>query len=59
MKTAVLRGCVSNNYSEIDGLEFNITTLSELIDILKKHSEIHLNYFEGEKDLDLWITRGD
>lgn len=54
-----LNGCIAKNGEEIDGKEFEITTLKELIDILINHKEIHLNYFDEKEDLDLWIRLGD
>lgn len=51
----MLHGCISKNGYEIDGEEFEIKTLRELIDLLKESKEVHLNYFDDEPDLDLWI----
>lgn len=52
----VLCGCVSKNGKEVDGLEFEIRYLEELIKILQEHKSVHLNYFNTEGgDLDLWI----
>lgn len=53
--TKYLRGCVSEKYEEVDGKEFAISTLREFVALLKKYPELHLNYFDGEDDLDLWI----
>jgi len=47
--------CKSKDGEEIDGEEFEITTLEELINILMIHEEIHFKYFEDEDDLHLWI----
>ena len=55
MKERILNGCVAKDGQEIDGKEFSITTLYELADILKRNKEVHLTYFEGEDDLDLWV----
>ncbi len=52
-----LYGCISKDGEEIDGKEFTIQSLSELIDIIKNNEEIHINYFEDEDDLDLWINK--
>ena len=52
-----LNGCVAENGEEIDGKEFEIETLKELIDILKFSNEVHLNYFDDEEDLDIWLTK--
>jgi len=54
-KQDILFGCVSRDEEEIDGNEFQITTLKELIDLLKENKELHLNYFEDEQDLDMWL----
>lgn len=64
----VLHGCGAKNGEEIDGQEFEITNLYELINLIKTHKEIHLNYAlsqtEDERringnvkeiDLDVWI----
>lgn len=54
-----LNGCVAKDGEEVDGLEFQITTLRELIELITKHKEVHLNYFSGDKqNLDLWIMLG-
>ena len=54
--TKRLFGCVSYDGEEIDGKEFEVETLQELIEILKNNKEVHLNYFEREsEDLDLWV----
>jgi len=50
-----LNGCVSKNEEEIDGKEFEVETLKEFIEILKNNKEVHLNYFDDEADLDLWV----
>ena len=55
MKDKILNGCISKDGKEIDGLEFSITSLSELIGLLKEHKEVHLNYFDDEDDLNLWL----
>ena len=54
-KMKKLNGCVSNNEEEIDGKEFEVETLQEFIEILKNNKEVHLNYFDDEDDLDLWV----
>ena len=51
-----LHGCASRNGEEIDGREFEVETLEDLIEILEQDGEVHLNYFHGERDLDLWVT---
>lgn len=53
----MLNGCIAENGQEIDGQEFRIETLKELIELLEKNKEIHLNYFDDEDNLDLWIER--
>src|SRR3990167_4562404 len=43
---------------EIDGTEFKISTLQELIDKitqLKDNQGLHITYFQGEADLDIWL----
>lgn len=50
-----LHGCVAENGEEIDSKEFEVKTLKEFIEILKENKGVHLNYFDGEEDLDLWI----
>ena len=50
-----LNGCIAKNGNEIDGKEFEVTTLKELIDILTTNEEVHLNYFDDQGDLDLWV----
>lgn len=50
-----LNGCVSKDGEEIDGREFTISTLDELIFILWCNKEVHLNYFDDEDDLDMWL----
>lgn len=50
-----LNGCIAKNKEEIDGKEFEVSSLKELIDILILHKEVHLNYFDDEKDLDMWV----
>ena len=55
MKEIKLYGCVSKNEEEIDGCEFEITTLAQLVELLRNHKELHLNYFEGKEDLDIWL----
>lgn len=56
---ATLFGCVAKDGEEVDGKEFEINTLSELIEILKDYPELHLNYTSlmGKKELDWWIKR--
>ena len=58
-KPKYLNGCVSKNGKEIDGMEFAVLDLKELIEILQEHKSVHLTYFDDEKDLDLWITLED
>jgi hypothetical protein len=55
MKTKKLNGCGSKNGSEIDGCEFEVENLKELIEVIKTYGDVHLNYFDDEDDLDLWI----
>lgn len=51
-----LCGCGAKNGSEVDGEEFEIKTLKELIEMLRLYKEVHLAYFTGEKeDVDLWV----
>jgi hypothetical protein len=52
MKT--LSGCGSRKGNEIDGLEFDITTLGELIQTLKSYREVHLTFL-GDEEVDLWV----
>ena len=55
----ILCGCGAKNGEEIDGQEFEITTLKELLEMLKQNKEIHINYFKNDKcDLDLWLKAG-
>lgn len=51
-----LNGCVSKEGEEVDGKEFEIETLKEFIEILKNNKEVHLNYFDDEDELDLWVV---
>lgn len=52
-----LFGCISKDGEEIDGQEFEVETLPELIELLKNNKQVHLNYFEDESaDLDLWVS---
>jgi len=55
-------GCVSKDGEEIDGKEFEIESLKDLVEILEEnsHGQIHLNYIidqenGGEHNLDLWL----
>jgi hypothetical protein len=54
-KKEILSGCGTKNGKEIDGQEFDVETLHTLIDVIRQYKEVHLNYFEDEDDLDLWI----
>ena len=56
-KTKRLNGCFSENGEEIDEQEFEVETLKEFVELLKngRNKEMHLNYFDSEEDLDLWI----
>jgi len=48
----------TNALDEIDGQEFVVSTLDELIAAIKEHKVIHLAYWGDEdEDLDLWIRR--
>jgi len=53
-----LNGCFSSKGEEIDGKEFEVATLREFIELLKnnKSKQMHLNYFDDEDDLDIWIN---
>lgn len=51
----VLNGCGAKNGEEVDGWEFEVDNLKDFIDILKTYKSIHLNYFDDEDDLDLWL----
>jgi len=51
-----LFGCVSKDECEVDGKEFEVETLEELIEILKEQKEVHLNYFDDEEELNLWVV---
>ncbi len=53
----MLNGCISKNGEEIDGEEFEISTLKELIELFKNNEELHLNYFDDEEDLNLWLKK--
>ncbi len=56
-KNKILSGCGSENGSEIDGREFDVQNLTELVQELKSNKQVHLNYFEDEsEDLDLWVS---
>lgn len=52
-----LNGCFSSKGGEIDGQEFEVATLREFTELLKnsKNKQMHLNYFDDEDDLDIWI----
>ena len=52
--------CVAKDGEEIDGREFEVDTLARFVDILqeiKAGEQIHINYFDEDDDLDLWITK--
>jgi hypothetical protein len=51
----MLNGCGAKNGEEVDGWEFEVGSLEEFIKVLKTYKSIHLNYFDGEDDLDLWV----
>jgi len=52
----ILCGCITRDGEEIDGEEFEVSSLRELIEIFKKNKEVHLNYFDADtKDIDLWL----
>jgi len=61
LKEQFLNGCVSRNLNEVDGREFRFSTLKEFVHFLSvlksdyNYKQIHLNYFDNEKDLDLWL----
>ena len=44
---------------EIDGWEFEVDNLKDFIQVLKTYKSIHLNYFDDEDDLDIWIRTGE
>ena len=48
-------GCGAESGAEVDGEEFEIHNLHELVEILEEYNEVHLNYFKGGDDIDLWI----
>ena len=50
-----LNGCGAKMGEEVDGWEFEVETLEEFINILKSYKQIHINYFDDEEDLNLWI----
>ena len=54
-----LNGCGCKNGSEVDGWEFEVDNLKDFIEILKTYKSIHLNYFDDEDDLDMWLRVGE
>jgi hypothetical protein len=50
----LLSGCIVKDSEEIDGKEFEVSNLKELLDIIKNNKSIHLNFY-GEENLDLWV----
>lgn len=59
-----LCGCGSKDMEEIDGQEFEVQSLRELVNIIALYKEVHLNYFQAVKksgnklvagDIDMWI----
>jgi hypothetical protein len=53
----VLHGCAASDGEERDGYEFEVTTLRQLVGLLIQYKEIHLNHFDNEADLDIWVKR--
>lgn len=51
----MLNGCVAVKGYEVDGKEFRIESLKQLIELLILNKELHLSYFDNEEDLDIWI----
>ena len=51
-----LNGCGCKMGEEVDGWEFEVETLKEFVEILKTYGSIHLNYFDDEEDLDIWLS---
>ena len=53
--------CGAKDGKEIDGKEFELETLQDLIHQIQaminwnQFDQIHIKYFEGEDDLDLWV----
>ena len=48
-----IAGCISKDGEEIDGGEFEVDNLVDLIEILQQNKEVHLKYFIGEPEIDL------
>lgn len=55
-KNKLLSGCGAKMGEEVDGWEFEVDNLEDFIEILKTYKSIHLNYFNDEDDLDLWLS---
>jgi len=51
----MLNGCGSKDGEEVNGWEFEVNNLKDFIKILKTYKSVHLNYFNDEDDLDLWL----
>jgi hypothetical protein len=53
-----LNGCFAKDGQELDGREFEVATLREFVELLKnnKNKQMHLNYFDNEDDLDIWLN---
>ena len=41
---------------EIDGWEFEVDNLDDLVDVLKTYKSIHLNFY-GDENIDMWLTQ--
>jgi hypothetical protein len=54
-----LNGCGCKDGEEVDGWEFEVDNLKDFIQVLKTYKSIHLNYFDDEDDLDIWIRTGE
>jgi hypothetical protein len=54
-----LNGCLARDGEEIDGEEFEVADLREFIKVLHQawveKKQVHLNYFDDEDDLDIWL----
>lgn len=62
-----LNGCIAKDGEEIDGREFDVDNLKDFVEILKGlktdgisphlNEQVHLNYFDDDEDLDLWLQK--
>lgn len=53
-----LCGCGCKDGEEVDGWEFEVENLVELVEILGTYRSIHLNCI-GDEDIDIWLEVED